>query len=120
MKSIIATKVTHYDDWEAVLPIAQYVINSAINDYGVSPAMCMFGEQIPMPTVMYDRPPPDFEHKDAASRSFLQALAHNMRNMRKGILKVDATINPKCDSKSNLKHDYQLVYVKIGPRVNNH
>ena len=49
MKSIIATKVTHYDDWEAVLPIAQYVINSAINDYGVSPAMCMFGEQIPMP-----------------------------------------------------------------------
>ena len=81
--------------------------------------MAMFGEQIPMPTIMFDRPPADFEHKNAASRSFLQALAHNIRNLRKYILKVDGTINPKCNSKPDHKHKYQMVYVKIGPRVKN-
>ena len=109
MKQIIATKATQYDDWETMLPVAQYVINTAINDHGVSSAMCFFGEQIPMPNIMFDRPPPDLNFINPACTSFVLSIAHNFRNMRKCLLKMDATINPKCASHEDLKRTYQMV-----------
>jgi len=117
MKEIIATKTNDYDDWEAALPIAQYVLNSAINKHGVSPSMCLYGEQIPMPSVLFDRPPVDLKYRDPLCTSFVQAIAHNLRNMRKYLLKCDAVVNPQCDSVPKLKKEFKMVFVKIMPKV---
>ena len=75
--------------------------------------MCMFGEQIPMPSAMFDRLPPDLEYDDDVCTSFVHSLAHNMRSMRKYLLKLDTTVNPKCSSKRELRRKFQMVYVKV-------
>ena len=56
MKNIINTALVRYKDWEAALPLAELVFHTAINDRGVSPAMIMFGEQIPLPLALFKKP----------------------------------------------------------------
>ena len=117
MKQILATKATQYNDWEAIVPIAQYVLNTAINDHGVSPAMCMFGEQVPMPNVMFNNPPTGRLYKDETCTSYLMSLAHNLRNLRKYLLKMDVTIMPRVGNQTELKQKFSMVYVRIEPRL---
>ena len=116
LKKIVALKLHQFDDWEAALPVAQFALNTAINDAGVSPAMVLFGEQLPMPTMMFDKPIIDAT-TDPILRSFVQALSHNMRNMRKCLLKVDATIRPDPNANHDLKFKFEMVYVKVPMRT---
>ena len=45
------------------------------------------------------------------------ALAHNLRNMRKYLPKMDATIKPRIANETELKQKFQMVCVRIEPRL---
>ena len=93
LKYILAAKISQYEDWEAALPHAEFVINTAINDHGVSPSMIMFGEQPPMPLMLFTEPMSAEGVTDDA-RLFVYRLSHSLRSMRKLLLRMDHTISP--------------------------
>ena len=93
MKNIIKTTLSKYGDWEAALPVAELVLHTAINDRGVSPAMIMFGEQIPLPLAMFEKPLEPANVTDSP-RMFIARLAHNLNQMRRLLLRSDSTISP--------------------------
>ena len=114
MKSIITTALSRYKDWEAALPLAELVLHTAINDRGVSPAMVMFGEQIPLPLALFEQPlNPDDVTSD--QRMFVARLAHNLRMMRQMLLRADPTISPYLETHREFPIKFQMVYVKRPP-----
>ena len=115
MKNILATKMEHYEDWEEGLPITEMVINTAINDRGVSPAMVLYGEQPPLPLALFKKPAAEMEI-DSDGRMFVYRLSHNLRQMRKLLLKMDRTISPYHEPWQELPIKFQMVYVEVPGR----
>lgn len=115
MKYIIKAKIGQYDDWVAALPHAEFVINTAINDHGVSPSMVMFGEQPPMPLMMFRKPLP-LGDVTSPTKLFVYRLSHNLREMRKLLLKMDQTISPYTAPWEGIPIKFNMVYVEVPGR----
>jgi len=114
MKYIFAAKIGLYEDWEAALPHAEFVINTAINDRGVSPSMVMFGEQPPMPLMLFKKPMTE-AGVDSDARLFVFRLSHCLRAMRKMLLRMDHTISPYHAPWEDIPIRFQMVYVEVPP-----
>jgi hypothetical protein len=117
LKSILRTKIEHYTDWESFLPLVELALHTAVNDHGVSPAMVMFGEQPPMPYALFQQPIPS-DCVDTEGRAFVFKLSHNLRMMRKLLLKVDKTVAPYEDPYLGTKITFDMVYVQSAIKQN--
>ena len=53
LKEMLATKIPDFPNWLHLLPLCEFLINTAINKYGVSPAMLVYGEQPVLPQLFF-------------------------------------------------------------------
>ena len=112
LKAIIQTKLpTLSIDWEHTLPIAEFVLRTALNTRGVSPAILAFGEQPVMPLALFENPV-KYEDIERDSQEFVYKLSSNMLAMKKYILDTDLSISPYGKVDATPKRKFHLAYIK--------
>ena len=117
IKAIIQTKLPKFStDWEHTLPIAEFILRTALNAKGVSPSILAYGEQMPMPFCMF-RNPITVEDIESDSQDFLYKLSENMLALKNYILDIDLTISPYGKVEHKEQRRFHLAYVKNPGRL---
>ena len=121
MKQVIRCLVNgHPKKWEEVLPTAMFAICNSLNEYGVSPAMVMFGEQLAIPGVMAI---PEMPLDTEITYQFVDDLQNQWEWVRKYVLKHDRTLGkPEDEAKREEKNrvigfPHEYVWVIVPKRI---
>ena len=89
LKAVLRCFISRAKDWEKALPSALLAIRTAINEYGVSPSMMLYGEQICIPGAFSH---PTLTYNEAIETQFVDELSNHWFNLRDFVLKNDKTL----------------------------
>ena len=95
LKEMLRCVLKQYNkQWDRALPTVLLAMRTAINEWGVSPSIALFGEQVATPTGLVHRP---LNVPDRTAYEFILELNKQMDFIRKVIIQNDATLSDRPD-----------------------
>ena len=112
LKEMLATKIVDFPNWLHLLALCEFLINTAINKFGVSPAMLVYREQPVLPQLFFK----DLLFVEPAvpiGMGFLFKVSHTITNLKRQFFKVNQRISPMAPDREPGVIDYAICYVRL-------
>ena len=95
LKETLRCVLQYYQSqWDKALPTVLLALQTAVNEWGISPALAMFGEQISIPSGIVHAP---VNVDDTNAHTYVENLNKHMAFVRKVILFNDPTVSNRSD-----------------------